>query len=144
MLLHGMLFCMYYLFFKLFILYYINNNFIFIRHRLRLKHIQITFLPCFTHQMNLFIGEIFKESDRFKQASAKAIKIALYFKSSINKYFIDQLQTLQKESYETYIQIAIGNDTRWNSHYECFRTLLKSKGALQVYIIFILLLKYLF
>jgi hypothetical protein len=94
--------------------------------------------------MNLFIGEIFKESDRFKQASTKAIKIALYFKSSINKYFIGQLRTLQKESYGTYIQIAIGNDTRWNSHYECFRTLLKSKGALRVYIIFILLLKYLF
>ena len=77
--------------------------------------------------MNLFVGEIFKESDRFKQASVKAIKIALYFKSSINKYFIGQLRTLQKESYEKYIQIAIGNDTRWNSHYECFRTLIKLK-----------------
>jgi len=100
--------------------------------------VHITFLPCYAHQMNLFVGEIFKESDRFKQASVKAIKIALYFKSSINKYFIGQLRTLQKESYGKYIQIAIGNDTRWNSHYECFRTLIKSKGALWVlYICFI-------
>jgi len=100
--------------------------------------VHITFLPCYAHQMNLFVGEIFKESDRFKQASVKAIKIALYFKSSINKYFIGQLRTLQKESYGKYIQIAIGNDTRWNSHYECFCTLIKSKGALRVlYICFI-------
>ena len=84
--------------------------------------------------MNLFLDEIFKESDKFKQASVKAIKIALYFKSSNNKHFIGQLQTLQKETYGKYIQIAIGNDTRWNSHYECFCTLVKSKGALRVFI----------
>ncbi|CAB4414072.1 unnamed protein product [Rhizophagus irregularis] len=101
------------------------------RRRLRLKYVHITFLPCFAHQMNLFVGEIFKESEKFKQASIKAIKIALYFKSSLHKYFIGQLRTLQKESYGKYIQIAIGNDTRWNSHYECFRTLIKSKGALR-------------
>ncbi|GBC24452.2 ribonuclease H-like domain-containing protein [Rhizophagus irregularis DAOM 181602=DAOM 197198] len=98
---------------------------------LRLKYVHIMFFPCFTYQMNLFVGEIFKESEKFKQASIKAIKIALYFKSSLHKYFIGQLQTLQKESYGKYVQIAIGNDTRWNSHYECFRTLIKSKGALR-------------
>ncbi|EXX77471.1 hypothetical protein RirG_023440 [Rhizophagus irregularis DAOM 197198w] len=102
------------------------------RCRLRLKYVHITFLPCFAHQMNLFVGEIFKESEKFKQVSIKAIKIVLYFKSSLHKYFIRQLRTLQKESYGKYVQIAIGNDTRWNSHYECFRTLIKSKGALRV------------
>jgi hypothetical protein len=87
--------------------------------------------------MNLFVGEIFKESDKFKQAAIKAIKMALYFKSSNNKYFIGNLRTLQKEAYGKYIQIAIGNDTRWNSHYECFRTLIKSKGALRVLYFFL-------
>ncbi|GES91435.1 ribonuclease H-like domain-containing protein [Rhizophagus clarus] len=82
------------------------------RRRLRLKYVHITFLSCFAHQMNLFVGEIFKESDRLKQASMKAIKIALYFKSPNNKYFIGHFRTLQKESYGKYIQIAIGNDTR--------------------------------
>src|SRR5436190_2726491 len=76
------------------------------RSRLRLKHVHITFLPCFAHQMNLFVGEIFKESDKFKQASVKAIKISLYFKSSNNKYFIGQLLTLQKKTYEKYVQTA--------------------------------------
>ena len=104
----------------------------------------ITFLSYYAHQMNFFVGEIFKESNRFKQASIKAIKIALYFKSSINKYFISQLWTLQKESYGKYIQIAIGNNTRWNSHYECFYTLIKSKGILQVLYLFVLLLNIIF
>ena len=50
-----------------FTLYCIINNFIlFNRRRLRLKHVHITFLPCFAYQMNLFVGEIFKESDTFK------------------------------------------------------------------------------
>jgi hypothetical protein len=94
--------------------------------------------------MNLFIGEIFKESAKFRQASIKAIKIALYFRSSNNKHFIGQLQNLQKETYGKYVQIAIGNDTRWNSHYECFRTLIKSKGALRVlYLLYILNFNYL-
>ncbi|CAB4398255.1 unnamed protein product [Rhizophagus irregularis] len=88
-------------------------------HRLRLKYMHITFLSYFAYQMNLFVGKIFKESEKFKQASIKAIKIALYFKLSLHKYFIGQLQTLQKESYGKYVQIAIGNDTRWNSYYEC-------------------------
>jgi len=94
--------------------------------------VHITFLPCYAHQMNLFVGEIFKESNEFKQASIKAIKVALYFKSPNNKYFIGQFWVLQKEVYRKFIQIAIGNDTRWNSHYKCFRTLLKSKGTLRV------------
>ena len=67
----------------------------------------ITFLPYYAHQMNLFVGEIFKESDRFKQASTKTIKIALYFKSLINKYFIDQLWTLQKELYGNIFKLQL-------------------------------------
>lgn len=134
----------YYIFlfiFKNIFFLFINNFYLFNRRRLRLKYVHITFLPCFAHQMNLFIGEIFKESEKFKEASIKAIKIALFFKSSNNKYFISQLRTLQKEAYGKYIQIAIGNDTRWNSHYECFHTLIKSKAALRVlYTFFILFL----
>ncbi|CAJ0637085.1 2897_t:CDS:2, partial [Entrophospora sp. SA101] len=41
---------------------------------LRVKHVQITFLPCYAHQMNLFVGEIFKESVEFKATSTDAIK----------------------------------------------------------------------
>ncbi|CAJ0649874.1 3347_t:CDS:2, partial [Entrophospora sp. SA101] len=101
------------------------------RCRLRVKHVQITFLPCYAHQMNLFVGEIFKESVEFKATSTDAIKVALYFKSSLNKYFIGKLRSIQKDTYGKYIQIAIGNDTHWNSHYECFCTLIKSKSSIK-------------
>ena len=90
--------------------------------------------------MNLFVGENFKESVEFKATSTNAIKVALYFKSSLNKYFIGKLRTIQKDTYGKYVQIAIGNDTRWNSHYECFRTLIKSKVALRVNVVFIIFL----
>ncbi|CAJ0885954.1 12925_t:CDS:2 [Entrophospora sp. SA101] len=93
------------------------------RRQLQVKHVQITFLPCYAHQMNLFVGEIFKESVEFKATSTDAIKVALYFKSSLNKYFIGKLHSIQKDTYGKYIQIAIGNDTHWNSHYECFRSM---------------------
>jgi hypothetical protein len=85
--------------------------------------------------MNLFIGEIFNEPDKFKQASIKANKIALFFKSTNNKYtniLLGNFVLYKKDSYGKYIQIAIGDDTRWNSQYECFRTLVKSKGTLRV------------
>lgn len=81
--------------------------------------------------MNLFVGEIFKESKEFREASINAIKVAAYFRSAQHKYFIGQLRDLQKESYSKYIAIAIGNDTRWNSYLECFCSLLKSKSALR-------------
>lgn len=57
--------------------------------------------------MNLFVGEIFKESDKFKQASVKAIKIALYFKSSNNKHFIGQLRSLQRKHMENMFKLLL-------------------------------------
>ncbi len=82
--------------------------------------------------MNLFVSEIFKDSVSFKEASSSAILIASYFYNSNNKYFIGNLRELQKEHYGNYINLAIPGDTRWNSHYECYRTLIKSKSALRV------------
>ncbi|CAG8751138.1 2355_t:CDS:2 [Cetraspora pellucida] len=61
--------------------------------------------------MNLFVDEIFKESNEFHQASINAIKVAAYFRSAQHKYFIDQLRDLQKESYSKYIAIAIALKT---------------------------------
>ena len=82
--------------------------------------------------MNLFVSEIFKDSVSFKKASSNAILIASYFHNSNNKYFIGNLRDLQKENYGDHIHLAIPRDTRWNSHYECYKTLIKSKLALQV------------
>ncbi|CAG8811610.1 9645_t:CDS:2, partial [Racocetra persica] len=47
----------------------------------------ITFLPCFAHQANLCVGEIFKESQTYKETMKQAIQIATYFRSKNHIYF---------------------------------------------------------
>ncbi|PKB98587.1 hypothetical protein RhiirA5_464210 [Rhizophagus irregularis] len=47
------------------------------RRQLRLKYPQYVFLPCFAHQCNLAVGEIFKESSILKNASTNAVKLNL-------------------------------------------------------------------
>jgi hypothetical protein len=96
-------------------------------------------LPCFAHQCQLAIGDIFKESPTLKTASSKAITVAAYFKNANNSYFIGKLQDIQNELYNKYYSIVIPGETRWNSHYFCFRSLIRSKQALRVNIIFFLI-----
>ena len=69
-------------------------------------------MPCFAHQVNLFVGDIFKISSEFKITSQQALKIAVYFKNSNNKHFIGQLQDIQMEIYKKCIQPAVPGDTR--------------------------------
>ncbi|CAG8818903.1 17154_t:CDS:2, partial [Cetraspora pellucida] len=45
--------------------------------------------------------------------------------------FYAAARDLQNEFYKKYISLVVGNDTRWNSYLECFRSLLKSKSALR-------------
>ncbi|GBB96440.1 hypothetical protein RclHR1_27580001 [Rhizophagus clarus] len=101
------------------------------RRRLRLEYAEIVFLPCFAHQCQLAIGDIFKESPILKTASSKAIKIASYFKNANNSYFIGKLRDIQNELYDKYYSIVIPGETRWNSHYFCFKSLIRSKQALR-------------
>ncbi|GES84755.1 ribonuclease H-like domain-containing protein [Rhizophagus clarus] len=101
------------------------------RRRLRLEYAKIVFLPCFAHQCQLAIGDIFKESPILKTASSKAIKIASYFKNANNSYFIGKLRDIQNELYDKYYSIVIPGETRWNSHYFCFKSLIRSKQALR-------------
>uniref|UniRef100_U9TUK5 DUF659 domain-containing protein n=1 Tax=Rhizophagus irregularis (strain DAOM 181602 / DAOM 197198 / MUCL 43194) TaxID=747089 RepID=U9TUK5_RHIID len=89
------------------------------RQQLRLKYPQYVFLPCFAHQCNLAVGEIFKESSILKNASTNAI------------YFIGKLRNIQRELYSKYYAI-ITSDTRWNSYYECYLSLIRTKQALRV------------
>ncbi|CAB4378721.1 unnamed protein product [Rhizophagus irregularis] len=67
------------------------------RRCLQLEYAEIVFLPCFAHQCQLAIGDIFKESSILKTASSKAIKIASYFKNANNSYFIGKLRDIQNE-----------------------------------------------
>ncbi|RHZ45780.1 hypothetical protein Glove_650g3 [Diversispora epigaea] len=103
------------------------------RLRLRNQHCELVFLPCYAHQVNLCVGEIFKVLSEFKTTSSYALKIAAYFKNANNKYFIGQLRTIQKEIYGKYIQPMIPGDTRWNSYLTCCSSIRATKNALRVY-----------
>ncbi|CAB4377621.1 unnamed protein product [Rhizophagus irregularis] len=101
------------------------------RKRLRIQYRNIVFLPCFAHQINLCVEDIFKALPDFKLTSDQALKLAAYFKNANHKYFIGQLRNIQKEIYGKYIQPAIPGDTRWNSYLNCCQSLISTKEALR-------------
>ncbi|GET54624.1 ribonuclease H-like domain-containing protein [Rhizophagus irregularis DAOM 181602=DAOM 197198] len=102
------------------------------RRRMRILKRSIIFLPCFAHQINLCVGEIFKESTEFKTTIDRAIRLATYFKNSNHKFFIAHLKEQQYETYKKYIAIAVPGETRWNSVYYMCISLLKTQQALQI------------
>ncbi|CAB4485160.1 unnamed protein product [Rhizophagus irregularis] len=83
------------------------------------------------HQCNLAIGEIFKESSILKNASTNAVKLVNYFNHPNNVYFIGKLQNIQRELYLKYYAIIKPGDTRWNSYYECYLSLIQTKQTLR-------------
>lgn len=103
------------------------------RRRLRISNRSIVFLPCFAHQINLCVGEIFKESTELKVALNNAIKLTTYFRNPNHKFFIAKLREQQKITYDGKIYaLAAPGETRWNSYYEVCSSLLRTQQALQV------------
>ncbi|RHZ57353.1 hypothetical protein Glove_390g69 [Diversispora epigaea] len=92
------------------------------RRRLRVINRSIVFFPCFAHQVNLCVGEIFKESIEFKESMDKAIRLASFFQNSNNKFFISKLKDQQYEEYNKYFTIATPGET----------CILKTQKALQI------------
>ncbi|CAB4380184.1 unnamed protein product [Rhizophagus irregularis] len=99
------------------------------RRQLRRKYPARIFLPCMAHQMNLVFGDIFKENEIFKRISKEAIRIVSFFHNST--YFTGNLRDEQKRIYNKTIQLISPGDTRWNSYYFCFHSLLKTQAALK-------------
>ena len=97
----------------------------------------MVFLPCFAYQINLCIGEIFKESIEFKTTIDQAIRLATYFRNSNNKFFIACLKELQQETYKKYITLIVSGEMRWNSIHAMCVSLLNTQRALQVSVFFI-------
>ena len=97
---------------------------------MRVEYSNKVFLPYMAHQMNLIVGEIFKESDIYQQISIKAVKIVSYFHSSV--YFTGLLRNEQKSLYGKTIALATPGKTWWNSYYFCFHSILKIEAALKV------------
>ena len=99
---------------------------------MRLEYKDIVFLPCFAHQANLCVADIFKSSPLYKIASSKAIAIVAYFTDNRNSSWIKKLHDEQKELYGKYYALIRPAQTRWNSYYFCFASLVHSKRALKV------------
>src|SRR3954454_21225022 len=106
--------------------------FIYNRKRLRIQYHNIVFLFYFAHQINLCVRDVFKVSSELKSISQQALKIAVYFKNANNKYFIGHLQKIQIEIYGKCIQLAVPGNIRWNSYFNCCKTLNATKNALWV------------
>jgi len=107
-----------------------NIKFFFYRKRLAPERRDVFFGPCFAHQANLIVGEIFKESPDLIYASEKAIQIITYFNRSV--YFMARLRDEQKIKYNKYLALLLPCATRWNSHYHCYFSLIRTKAALKV------------
>ena len=91
------------------------------------KRRDVFFGSCFAHQTNLIVGEIFKESPNLVITSEKAIRIIAYLNKSV--YFIDDEQKIK---YNKYFALLLPCATRWNSHYHCYFSLIRTKAALKV------------
>ncbi|RHZ77148.1 hypothetical protein Glove_185g69 [Diversispora epigaea] len=82
------------------------------RRRLRISKKSIVFFPCFAHQLNLCVGEVFKESTEFKTTLDKAIRLASFFRNSNNKFFISKLKEIQYEEYNKESTIVSPGETQ--------------------------------
>ncbi|CAJ0641499.1 5901_t:CDS:2 [Entrophospora sp. SA101] len=102
-----------------------------VKRQLHVQHTDKVFIPCFAHQVNLCIGEIFKESYRMKLVAKDAVAIASYFNNVNHAYWIKRLRDEQMDLYRNTYGLVSPNDTRWNSNYDCYVSLLRSKGALK-------------
>ena len=82
------------------------------------------------HQMNLIFGEIFKESILYQRTSKEAIRVVSFFHNST--FFTGNLRDEQTRIYQKTVSLITPGDTRWNSYYFCFYSILKIQAALKV------------
>ena len=92
-------------------------------------------MPCFAHQANLCVADVHKSSLKFLETSKNATTIVGYFNASTK--FTKDLREEQKRIYNKYITLIQPGNTRWNSYYFCYQSVLKNKRALKVILILI-------
>src|SRR4051812_33008927 len=96
---------------------------------MRVEYKDKIFLPCMAHQINLVFGDVFKESNKYRDVSTKAIRVSFFHMST---FFAGNLRSEQMAIYQKIIALIRPGDTRWNSYYFCFNNLLKTEAALKV------------
>jgi hypothetical protein len=67
-----------------------------------------------------------------KLVAKDAVAIASYFNNVNHAYWIKKLRDEQMDLYRKTYGLISPNDTRWNSNFDCYVSLLRSKGALKV------------
>ena len=75
-----------------------------------------------------------------KHVAKDAVIIASYFNNVKHAYWISKFRDEQMNLYRNTYSIVSPNDTRWNSNYNCYVSLLRSKGALKVNFAFFILI----
>jgi Protein of unknown function (DUF 659)/hAT family C-terminal dimerisation region len=83
---------------------------------------------CTSHQLNLTIGDILK-LEPWTTTCSKATQVAKWFRS--HHVPLALLRSLQVQQHGKEISLQLPVPTRWQSNAGCFRSLLKSKEALQ-------------
>lgn len=79
--------------------------------------------------MNLCVGDIFKKSNLFSIVAEQAVQLVSFFHRST--FFLGRLRSEQAALYKSYVSFVSPNSTRWNSHYLCFASIIKSRAALK-------------
>ncbi|CAG8636013.1 14547_t:CDS:2, partial [Cetraspora pellucida] len=79
--------------------------------------------------MNLCVGDIFRNSNKFSTVAEQAIHLVSFFNRST--FFLGCLRSEQLALYRSYVSFVLPNCTRWNSHYLCFASIFRTCAALK-------------
>jgi hypothetical protein len=74
----------------------------------------IAFLPCFAHQLNLTIGDMFKSFPEFKETLDTAGAIVAFFNRSVGN-----IERLRQAAGPGFRSLKSPCDTRWSSQFAC-------------------------
>ncbi|CAG8515375.1 14606_t:CDS:2 [Dentiscutata heterogama] len=92
--------------------------------KLRKELSTIIWLPCFAHQANLCIVDIFKSSQSFFTTIKQAVVVTTFFNKS--PFFTTLLKNTCNDLKIPYFALTNPTKTRWYSYFNCIRALLKS------------------
>ena len=77
----------------------------------------IVFLPCFAHQINLTIGDMFKSFPEFKETLDAAGAIVAFFNRSVGN-----TERLKQAAGPGFRSLESPCNTRWSSQFACLRS----------------------